>query len=284
VRLAAKGRSAGIPLPGGAALSREALDAALVKEAIAAGATFRDGVMARPHELARTARVVIVATGLAGVQGPASPGSRIGAGAVVPAGAVPDSFDRGTICLAAGRSGYVGLVRLEDDRLDAAAALDADFVRVRGGLGPAAEAILEESGGPRLPGLASLPWKGTTRLTRRPATVCRDRSFAIGDAAGYVEPFTGEGMAWALASATAVVPLALRGIEAWDDGLSKEWERVHSRLIRRRQGLCAVATRVLRSATFTGLVVRTLARFPVLARPVVAALNRRAPAPHGLSP
>ena len=37
-----------------------------------------------------------------------------------------------------------------------------------------------------------------------------ERVFLLGDAAGYVEPFTGEGMAWAVTSGIAVAPLALR--------------------------------------------------------------------------
>jgi flavin-dependent dehydrogenase len=40
--------------------------------------------------------------------------------------------------------------------------------------------------------------------------------FVIGDAAGYVEPFTGEGMAWALAAADGLAPLAARAVGAWD--------------------------------------------------------------------
>ena len=50
--------------------------------------------------------------------------------------------------MATGRGGYVGLVRVEDDRLDVAAAFDAAFVKSAGGLGPAAEAILGEVGWP----------------------------------------------------------------------------------------------------------------------------------------
>ena len=44
----AGGRSAELPLPGGVALSREAFDAALVREAVAAGAHFLPGTAAKP--------------------------------------------------------------------------------------------------------------------------------------------------------------------------------------------------------------------------------------------
>ncbi len=278
VRLAAGHRWAELPLPGGVALSREVFDAALVEEAVAAGATFRDGVMVKPHDLTAAARVVIVATGLTGAQGPAEFGSRIGAGVVVPSDTVPDFLTPGTIFMATGRGGYVGLVLIDEGRLDVAAAFDADFVRSSGGIGSAADSILGKTGWPAITGLADMPWKGTPALTRRPASVAGDRYFAIGDAAGYVEPFTGEGMAWAIASATAVAPLAIRGIERWEDALIGEWQRVYSRLIRQRQGVCRAASRVLRSPALTGLVIRALTLFPNLSRPVIAALNR--PAPH----
>ena len=60
---------------------------------------------------------------------------------------------------------------------------------------------------------------------RRTAPARRDRLFLLGDAAGYVEPFTGEGIAWALASGRAIAPLALRAIERWEPRLAGEWER-----------------------------------------------------------
>ena len=57
----------------------------------------------------------------------------------------------------------------------------------------------------RLAGAAGLwrgrQWRGTPPLTRRAPSLAAERVFVLGDAAGYVEPFTGEGMAWALASA-----------------------------------------------------------------------------------
>src|SRR5262249_47438982 len=125
------GYAADVALPGGAAVSREAFDAALVHEASQAGATMRTGVRAtvQPQSSDSThirlnaggivaARAVIVATGLAGNTGPAAAGSRVGVGTVLPSGTGPAVYEPGTICLAVGRSGYVGLVRVEDNRLD----------------------------------------------------------------------------------------------------------------------------------------------------------------------
>ena len=215
-----------------------------------------------------------MASGLTGGDATPDAGSRIGAGTTVPAGAVPPFFANGTIFMATGRGGYVGLVRVEDGRLDVAAAFDVAFVKAHGGPGPAAEAVLGEVGWPRVPGLAELPWKGTPALTRRAKALGGARWFAVGDAAGYVEPFTGEGMAWAVMSAAALAPIAARAVHRWDDSLVREWEAAHRRAIGTRQRACRVVSRVLRSPALTTLAVRALSAFPVLSRPVVARLNR----------
>jgi 2-polyprenyl-6-methoxyphenol hydroxylase-like FAD-dependent oxidoreductase len=285
VRIAAGRRSARVRLPGGVSLSRETFDAALVTEAIKAGVQFRDGVSAkfdngevclseRPG-LSRPPCVTVVASGLAGSDATPEAGSRIGAGVSVPADAVPAFFASGTIFMATGRGGYVGLVRVEDGRLDVAAAFDVDFQKSHGGLGPAAEAVLTEVGW-RVPGLAQLPWKGTPTLTRRAKLLAGERWFAVGDAAGYVEPFTGEGMAWAVMSGTALAPIAARGVQRWDASLVSEWEATHRRAIGSRQRVCRVVSRVLRSPSLTKFAVRALSVFPVLSRPVIASLNRPA--------
>jgi len=271
VKLAAGGRMADVRLPGGVALSREAFDAALVQEAIAAGATFKPGVTVQSGQLAP--RVLIVANGLNSQLVPDRPrvadNSRIGAGTI--ADDAPAFYEPGRIFMAVGRGGYVGLVRLEDGRLDIAAAFDPRFIRESGGLGSAARAVLAEAGFPAIATLAELPWRGTPALTRRARQVAGTQWFAIGDAAGYVEPFTGEGMAWALASGVAVAPIAAR---EWTPAAAHEWTQVHARLIRRRQGVCRVVARVLRSPTLSRWVVRVLAVAPILSRPVVSALNR----------
>ncbi len=279
VRIGAARHTACVKLPGGVSLSRETFDAALVEEATAAGAEFRDGVTARFDnggvQLAgECPSVVVLASGLTGTDAMPAAGSRIGAGATTAAGVVPPFFTPGSIFMATARGGYVGLVRVEDGRLDVAAAFDVEFVKLCGGPGAAAEMVLGEVGWPRVPGLAELPWKGTPALTRRAKQLAGHRWFAVGDAAGYVEPFTGEGMAWAIASAAALAPIAARGATEWDDSLTREWETIHRRRIASRQQTCRVVSRVLRSSTLTTFAVRALAAFPLLSRPVVASINR----------
>ena len=285
VRIAAAGRSAEVRLPGGAALSREAFDAALIAEAEIAGATFRPGtrIQMEPFEAGAAsvsltgglrAKAVLVADGLNGRARAEAPvileGSRIGAGTVL--ADAPAGYRAGTIYMATGKGGYVGLVRLEDGRLDVAAALDAGVVR-EAGLGSACLRILESSGLPAIPGLAEAAWKGTPPLTRAPMRVAGPRWFAIGDAAGYIEPFTGEGMAWAMASAVAAVPLVERCV-AGETDLEREWVALHRTCVGDRQWACRALAWSLKRPVLCGVAVRGLRMLPALARPVVRSLNR----------
>jgi flavin-dependent dehydrogenase len=278
VLIAAGRRSARVRLPGGAALSRDAFDVRLIRAAEAAGVDFREGVTAKVDEVRDEARITVVASGLVGGGAQPEPGSRVGAGVGVPAADVPAFFSPGTIFMATGRGGYVGLVQIEGGKLDIAAAFDVAFLKQTGGPGPAAEAVLVEVGWPRIPDLAARPWKGTPALTRRANRLAGDRWFVVGDAAGYVEPFTGEGMAWAVMSAAALAPIAARGVHGWRNSLAAEWAAVHARLIGPRQRVCRAVSRVLRSPLLTAAAVRSLAVVPGLSRPVVNRLNRPLPA------
>ncbi|HEY7310937.1 MAG TPA: FAD-dependent monooxygenase [Gemmataceae bacterium] len=299
--LAAVGRDARLPLSGGVSLSRETFDAALVRAAVEEGAAFLPQTHAslapstancgtRTIELSAVgggapavervaARVVLVADGLsgklvarAGVSGvAAAPGARIGAGVVAAEG--PTFYSAGTIYMACGRDGYLGLVRLEDGRLDLAAALDPVWVRGCGGPGHAATQLLAEVGWPTVPRLAELGWRGTPALTRRARRLAAERLFLLGDAAGYIEPFTGEGMAWALASARAVAPLAARAVQRWHPKLTWEWGEAYRELIGRRQLVCRFISGVLRSPHLTRTLIYLLAYAPALAAPVVRYLG-----------
>jgi flavin-dependent dehydrogenase len=274
VRIAAGAHSADVNLPRGMALSREVLDARLVEAAIEAGAEFRPGTtVKRDSPLLAQAPVVVIASGLSSKETSPAPGSRIGAGVILPAGAAPGVYDSRTIHMATGRGGYVGLVRVEEDRLDIAAAFDANFVKSSGGLGLAAKAILRQVCWPIPSDLVDAPWRGTPALTRQRARLAERGLFVVGDAAGYIEPFTGEGMAWAMMSARAIAPIVDEAVRSWDDGLARLWEATHRRIIGRRQRVCRVVAQVLRSARLTGIAVRVLRRFPIVSRPVVAAIN-----------
>jgi flavin-dependent dehydrogenase len=288
--LASTGRSANVPLPGGVALSRGTFDTALVESAVSAGAAFLPATRAVPDSVsadARTlrlvgtndeatvsARVVLAADGLASTFAPGKPtvrhGSRVGAGTL--ADDAPAFYSPGTIFMACGPAGYVGLVRQEDHRLDIAAAFDA---RALPGHGPAAlaEQTLAHVGWPAIPNLRQLPWRGTPALTRTAGRLAAHRLFVLGDAAGYVEPFTGEGMAWALAGARAVAPLAIEGATNWRPSLPAAWTARYRQAVRSRQTICRAAAHLLRSPTLTSGLIALLRLAPGLLGPLVRSMN-----------
>lgn len=294
--LAVGGRHARLRLPARTCVSREAFDAALVAAAIESGAAFLPETRARLgrsdedsrqlvlSQKAQTctisASVLLAADGLAGqllgkdssISVRIRPGSRIGAGVVTRAD--DGVYDPGTIHMACDRDGYVGLVRLEDGRLDIASAMDPALVKRSGGLGPAAELIIAEAGFPPVPNLTEAAWRGTPLLTRRAIPPACHRAFAIGDAAGYAEPFTGEGIAWALAAGASVAPLAQRAASRWQPSLIDEWSREYRRLFRRKQWICLTIAKALRHKTLTRAAVAALSRAPALASPIVRLLDR----------
>lgn len=295
--LKAGGAVARLPLCG-VVLSREALDGALVQAAVAAGADFLPQARAtwavgegRAGSL-RLASVppgseavvrpdcVLAADGLGGQmlarsgmgEARAAAGARIGVGAISPE--APAEYRAGTVYMACGARGYVGVVRLEDGRLDVAAALDADHMRDSGGPGRAVPPLLEAAGLPPVSGLAGLTWRGTPALTRRATRLAGERLFVLGDAAGYVEPFTGEGIAWALAAGLAVAPLAAEAARGWRPSLAGAWAATYRRVVARRQYLCQALAAALRHPRLSRAIVRVLARAPGLAGPVLRHLNR----------
>jgi 2-polyprenyl-6-methoxyphenol hydroxylase-like FAD-dependent oxidoreductase len=297
VNLAAGSGTVTLRLPAGAALSRESLDSALIRAAVDEGVTFLPGTMARvgreapghrqvtlssavQGETVVTARIVVVADGLSGLSLTREPGhrvlaqrhSRIGAGAV--AARAPDWVERGAIYMYCGTGGYVGAVRLEDGRLDVAAALDPQHVRRHGNLGTAVSAILRERKWPGAGVIATLSWRGTPLLSRRAEAPAGERYFIVGDAAGYVEPFTGEGIAWGLVSAAALSSLVRRAVRDWQPSLIQLWQLRLCQLLTRRRVLCRLLTLTLRSPLLSSALVRLLRLAPIVARPFLLGLNR----------
>ncbi|MFM7107312.1 MAG: NAD(P)/FAD-dependent oxidoreductase [Planctomycetaceae bacterium] len=309
VRLAHRGGGVRIPMPAGRVLSRETLDARLVRHAIAAGCHWLPGVhvaavdddAATPRiaidaadrgPLAISAEFVVLATGLAdhvriggrGAAGSAAarridPGSRIGVGGTLPAAAC--GLPAGEPVMAVGRGGYCGLVRLEDGRIDVAAAIDRHAVARDGDLVGAVARLLDEAAtreAGSLPDAAAIraaPFRATPPLTRRaPCVAGRSRRILrAGDAAGYVEPFTGEGIGWALASGRMLVEsmLTARGLRAPAETAARhaaaqrgEFAAAHLR--------CRLVARGLRRPTLVAAAVAAARAMPWAARRIVPAV------------
>jgi flavin-dependent dehydrogenase len=305
LRLHQRARVATIDLAPGLAVSRQALDAELVSAAVEAGGAFLPETAAliapegdlpwregwrrvslqhrHEHGIFAAARAVLVADGLAhsslrecdSFHSRVSAAARIGVGGVAGPGTI--ELQPGSITMAVGLHGYVGAAQIEDGRVNVAAAIDPGFLKAFAATSKAIGAILAEAGVKAGPGLDTIDWMGTIPLTRRVPRPAARGVFVLGDAAGYVEPFTGEGMAWAFAGAEAVVPIVKRAMASHDARLEQDWIRVHARGIGREQRWCRVVARVLRMPALVTPLVLLLRQHPALARPVVAHLTPRTP-------
>ena len=268
LRLAAGGRSAHLPLRHGCAVSRGGLDLAMIDAARSLGVCFRPRTAARVVAPGRvrvgdemlSASVVIVADGLRGGamerDERVRPASHIGVGAIVDGGG---AYAPRTIHMACGRGGYVGLVRVESGRLNIAAALDGRSIRAAGGPADAVAALLRDNGWPEVAGLGEARWTGTPALTRRRRSIAGERLLVVGDSAGYVEPFTGEGMAWALAGGAAAGAIAARAAaDGWSAAFADQWRAAPRALVGRRQRGCRLVAAGLRRPWLTRLAVGVL--------------------------
>ena len=134
--------------------------------------------------------------------------------------------------------------------------------------------LLTAAGWPLPSDMLNSRWRGTPALTRQARRVAGERVFVLGDAAGYVEPFTGEGMAWALAAGVAVAPLVIHAASSWQPDLESAWTAAYRRVVSRRQTACRATAAILRYPLLAGAVVAVLSRVPALAAPFVRHLNR----------
>lgn len=280
-----------LPLPGGVVVARRWFDAALAAEAEAAGARTAFGwtaavapagdgddgpqvtLTAGRRRVALRPRVCLVASGLrpspvagAATALPIGGPARIGAGARLTA--MGRAYPPGRVTMAAGDGGYVGLAADGDGALAAAAALDpAALAGGRGLAAPVAD-ILDACALPLPEGLADAAWHGTPPLRRRPPALAGPRILLLGDAAGYVEPFTGEGMAWAIESGRAAAAIAHRQMADWT-GAEAAWAAWHAGAVRPGHRRCRlVADSLARPALRRGAIA-VLACAPRLSAPLV---------------
>jgi flavin-dependent dehydrogenase len=220
--------------------------------------------------------VVIAADGLAGRfgandDGVVARGSLMGAGVVVDG--APSWCEPGVIYMACGHGGYAGVARLERGRVAVSAALDPRQAREAGGPAAMVRRLFDEAGLSAPCELEAQRWKGTPLLTRRRRDVASMRCLVAGDATGYVEPFTGEGIAWALESGVAAARIAHEGAREWKVALADEWQRVQRRMLGWRRLRCYWLTRALRSPTVAHTAIALLAHVPTLASPIVRGVS-----------
>jgi flavin-dependent dehydrogenase len=208
------------------------------------------------------------------------PDSRIGLGTVLPgtslAAAHPVFADlpTGELVMAVAATGYCGIVRLEDGRIDLAAALDRSAVQQAENPAAAVAAVLASAlGNPAGIDLEVAGWRATPPLSGAAPLVAgvSRRIFRVGDAAGYVEPFTGEGMGWALVSGRLAADAILE-----TDGphqAADRYARDHAAHFGRHHARCRRVARSLRQPRLVQAAVRAAGWWPWAARrfaPLVA--------------
>ncbi|QDV61473.1 Putative oxidoreductase [Crateriforma conspicua] len=305
--LRAGGKHVRLNLPGGLAVSRHRLDAALFDAARDAGAVTlsRVGASVLPREsdaahrdvqltVANTSsstkavvrgKTVLAADGLGHPSlrklneftDSISANSRIGLGGILRDDAAHPAFEHfkpGVIYMATGAQGYVGMVRVENGHLNFAAAVDRSGYRSASAPQTMLADIMQTAGYGPLP-IGDLQLTGTPELTRRINRVASDRVFVVGDAAGYVEPFTGEGMAWAFAGGLSVAPVIRQSLDdSASAGLAEtRWQQHWNQQIASRQRWCRRLTWLLRRPRAIDVAMKTACVFPRLTSPIIQSMN-----------
>lgn len=167
-----------------------------------------------------------------------------------------------TIRMHAAREGYVGVVRCSD------AVHCAGLVRAEG-LSPEEmlRRILPDTGAidrrrctdarATVLGAGPMPW--------RPRRIASHRVALVGDAAGYVEPFSGEGMHWALASAEELaVTAGEQPVGEWSDAAAGDYARQWSRRLGPAHAACRRLSMLVRSPRLVSAAGWIASSLPVM--------------------
>ncbi len=266
MRLCSGRRSAAFAMPTYRVLSREDLDMRLWRQAQRSGAATLDATSATVHEdgtatLQRGERVwrvapgcVIAADGIGGTSlreraafaWEVEEASHMGLGVTLAQAPLAMSNDELTMIVT--DDGYAGLVMLPDGRVDVAAAASPASVRAAGGAVAWLTQVLAAHGADAS-GLRTTKVHGTPLLTRRRSNVASGNVLLAGDAAGYVEPFTGEGMTWALRTGVEVAAFAGRMVAATGERqteVAQSWAARWQKLMAPRHASCSQVARCLR--------------------------------------
>ena len=197
-------------------------------------------------------RMVVVATGLSRSALPRSEvwpttqmeSSRIGVHTLVPSDSMKIENEleakakrrEPTLHMLIGTIGYLGVCKTDGDQWDFAAAIDPDQVRRFGSIAACVRSILKENGLTNTAFLEQSSWQSTPYLTRTSDCVAMNGVFLLGDAMGYVEPFTGEGMSWAFAGAAALRQITCKASHSIELSLAEQaWNRWVTTAHRSRQ-------------------------------------------------
>jgi len=286
-----------IAIPPYAVIDRAAFDEQLARAAADAGAEFHTRVhaavnldasvtlTAEDRTTARlTPRIIIVADGLKGSALRDHPAfswrirkrAKVGVGRLIPA--APNACDPDAVTMFLGPTGYAGIAPLADGRAVVAAALSPGAAGARQhGAGPL-DAFFAELGvelPAPLPGSAD----GAPALTRSRGPLELDgRIFLCGDAAGYLEPFTGEGITWALEAGLRAADHARDALAGRDR--PGRWTAECRRRRARQRRLCHAVTSLLDAPPLAHALIALASTAPMAGAAIERAILALQPPAH----
>ncbi len=229
------------------------------------------------------AKVVLVCDGLGhpslhlmpSFSADAQAGSRIGLGAAFPRTAADNWIKPGEVLMAVTSTGYAGVVAVENNQWNLAAAVDPSSLNRSTSPLDALEHIFRSAGVPVPQELVNATIKGTLPLTRSARKITDHRLLLLGDATGYVEPFTGEGMAWALTAAAAVIPVIVSAVrDGWSEEIVNQWQLTFSDIVSSQKKICQLLSATLRHPWLLPPILTICQFFPSLTQQLVSRINR----------
>ncbi len=237
-----------------------------LSESTKSGATLRQvSIQVNQQTVSVFARTVLVADGLTRSSlhrdkrwgSVVAPNSRIGVQQIFPVDSIEPEKSQACLSMFVERDGYVGVSRTDGPFLNVAAAISPETIRANKSISDVIRGLSIGSLPPNVTLDCNTTWLATPALTRYSDMVADERVFLMGDAIGYVEPFTGEGMSWALASAEAVIPLVLENVRhGWSPKLEIHWTKWIQQQRKRKQGTCRWIARKLRHPHLALCIVR----------------------------
>ena len=310
--IVSQGYCASVPYATGGVLSRISLDTCLARHAIAANASWLPNTRAVSCKVDQEAVTLTVQTAsqshhtietkrllLAGglhdamrIQGDSAVhrpprnrprNNRIGLGTTLrsTSGVITERH----LVMAVGSGGYCGFVRLEDGSIDVAAAVQPSLLKRGGTPADALSRLLQETfqdvecpiDMSLLQGSELLATPQLTHHTGHVDPQCT-RILRVGDAVGYIEPFTGEGIGWALLSARLAVEALIdnRGDLRPSQEASQRYQQMYGTALNHHHRRCRMVSLALRSPFLVSTAVRAAACFPTLARSIARTITGNA--------
>lgn len=178
--------------------------------------------------------------------------------------------DRQTLLMCVGEHGYVGICETDGNRIDIAAAIDPKAIRRVGSISKVVAQIVRPQSHRLAQCLEQQTWHATPKLTRFSFDLARNRVFLLGDATGYVEPFTGEGMSWAMLAAKKLweITQSIQTLEP-SDCQERDWNLWNQQQCKTKRSVSRWVSRRARNTQSAKWVITALDWFPAFRNRII---------------